>query len=83
MIAKLVVHGPGRAAALGALSAALETTEIGGSVTNIAFLAALARDPDFAAGDVDTGLIQRKQDLMKRAKAITDHIRELLGAPRE
>ena len=43
-------------------SEALEATEIAGSVTNLAFLAALARDPDFAAGDVDTGLIGRKQE---------------------
>ncbi|HEY6632811.1 MAG TPA: acetyl/propionyl/methylcrotonyl-CoA carboxylase subunit alpha [Rhizobiaceae bacterium] len=64
MIAKLVVQGPDRAAALGALSSALESTEIAGSVTNIAFLAALARDPDFAAGDLDTGLIARKQETL-------------------
>ncbi len=74
MIAKLVVHGPDRAAALGALSDALETTEIGGSVTNIAFLAALARDPDFAAGDVDTGLIQRKQETLTVAPAPSPEI---------
>jgi 3-methylcrotonyl-CoA carboxylase alpha subunit len=64
MIAKLVVHGADRIAALGALSEALESTEIAGSVTNIAFLAALARDADFAAGDVDTGLIARKQETL-------------------
>jgi 3-methylcrotonyl-CoA carboxylase alpha subunit len=68
MIAKLVVHGPDRSAALGALSEALEATEIAGSVTNIAFLAALARDPDFAAGDVDTGLIARKQEALTTAQ---------------
>jgi 3-methylcrotonyl-CoA carboxylase alpha subunit len=62
MIAKLVTHGPDRETALAVLSEALERTEIAGSVTNTAFLAALARDPDFASGDVDTGLIGRKQD---------------------
>ena len=67
MIAKLVVHGPDRAAALGALSEALEATEIAGSVTNVAFLAALARDPDFASGDVDTGLIGRRQEMLTTA----------------
>ncbi|MDQ2634554.1 MAG: ATP-grasp domain-containing protein, partial [Pseudomonadota bacterium] len=69
MIAKLVVHGTDRTAALDALSKALEATEIAGSVTNVAFLAALARDADFAAGDVDTGLIARKQDVLVRAQA--------------
>ena len=56
MIAKLVVHGSDRAAALGrAVAKRWTATEIAGSVTNIAFLAALARDPDFASGDVERG----------------------------
>ncbi|MEI5677542.1 MULTISPECIES: acetyl/propionyl/methylcrotonyl-CoA carboxylase subunit alpha [unclassified Mesorhizobium] len=61
MIAKLVVHAADRAAALNALGETLKATEIAGSVTNVAFLAALAADTDFASGDVDTGLIERKQ----------------------
>ncbi|MHA6646088.1 acetyl/propionyl/methylcrotonyl-CoA carboxylase subunit alpha [Mesorhizobium sp. A623] len=61
MIAKLVVHGPDRASALTALGTALAETEIAGSTVNTAFLAALAADPDFAAGNVDTGLIGRHQ----------------------
>lgn len=64
MIAKLVVQGADRTVALEALAEALDRTEIAGSVTNTAFLGALARDPDFAAGDVDTGLIGRKQDTL-------------------
>jgi 3-methylcrotonyl-CoA carboxylase alpha subunit len=67
MIAKLVTHGPDRATALGGLAAALESTEVAGSVTNLAFLAALAREPDFSAGEVDTGLIGRKQDELTRS----------------
>ncbi|TIT26395.1 MAG: ATP-grasp domain-containing protein, partial [Mesorhizobium sp.] len=55
MIAKLVVHGKDRAAALAALRKALAETEVAGSTVNTAFLAALAADADFAAGDVDTG----------------------------
>lgn len=62
MIAKLVVHGPDRQQALSGLVAALEATEIAGSVTNTAFLAALAGDADFAAGRLDTGLIARRQE---------------------
>jgi 3-methylcrotonyl-CoA carboxylase alpha subunit len=64
MIAKLVVPGPDRAAALGALREALAGTQVAGSVTNTAFLAALAADPDFSAGNVDTGLIARKQEAL-------------------
>ncbi len=59
MIAKLTVHGPSRAAALGQLHRALRATDIIGCTTNIDFLAALARHRGFARGKVDTGLIAR------------------------
>ncbi|MFO8125718.1 acetyl/propionyl/methylcrotonyl-CoA carboxylase subunit alpha, partial [Yoonia sp.] len=45
MIAKVTVHGANRAAALRALSAALDQTQVAGTVTNIDFLRALSRDP--------------------------------------
>ncbi|MER9634428.1 acetyl/propionyl/methylcrotonyl-CoA carboxylase subunit alpha [Mesorhizobium sp. M0228] len=64
MIAKLVIHGKDRRAALTALGAALSQTEIAGSTVNTAFLAALAADADFAAGDVDTDLIARHQQAL-------------------
>ncbi|MER8400887.1 acetyl/propionyl/methylcrotonyl-CoA carboxylase subunit alpha [Mesorhizobium sp. M1348] len=64
MIAKLIVHGKDRRAALTALGAALSQTEIAGSTVNTGFLAALAADADFAAGDVDTGLIARHQQAL-------------------
>jgi 3-methylcrotonyl-CoA carboxylase alpha subunit len=57
MIAKLIVHGATRDVALRRMERALATTEIAGTVTNLAFLAALVRHPRFASGDVDTGLI--------------------------
>lgn len=59
MIAKVIVHGQTREAALGKLLASLEATEVAGCVTNAGFLAALCRHEGFAAGDVDTGLIDR------------------------
>ncbi|MCK8484813.1 acetyl/propionyl/methylcrotonyl-CoA carboxylase subunit alpha [Aliiroseovarius sp. S2029] len=59
MIAKITVHAGSRAAALRQLSSALTHTEVAGSVTNLAFLGALTRHDGFAAGDVDTGLIER------------------------
>lgn len=64
MIAKIVVHAADRPTALSALAQAVDETEIAGSVTNAAFLSALARDADFAKGDVDTGLIGRKQEAL-------------------
>jgi 3-methylcrotonyl-CoA carboxylase alpha subunit len=62
MIAKVIVHGPGRTAALNLLVATLSEIRAAGTTTNLEFLTALARHPGFAAGKVDTGLIGR--DLM-------------------
>ncbi len=59
MIAKVIVHGPDRAAALRLLAATLTECQIAGCTTNGEFLAALARHPGLAAGQVDTGLIAR------------------------
>jgi 3-methylcrotonyl-CoA carboxylase alpha subunit len=59
MIAKLIVHGPTRSAALNKLSAALDDCQVAGAVTNIDFLARLCRNEAFARGEVDTGLIDR------------------------
>ncbi len=61
MVAKLIVKGADRAQALEGLATALEATRIAGSTVNTGFLAALARDAGFAAGDLDTGLIERNQ----------------------
>jgi 3-methylcrotonyl-CoA carboxylase alpha subunit len=69
MIAKLVVHGHDRASALAGLRALLAGTEVAGSTVNTAFLDALAADPEFAAGDVDTDLIGRKQESLTDAPA--------------
>ncbi|GMG84018.1 acetyl/propionyl/methylcrotonyl-CoA carboxylase subunit alpha [Paralimibaculum aggregatum] len=59
MIAKVIVHGPTRAAALNMLSAALADCHVTGSVTNLDFLGRLASHRGFARGEVDTGLIGR------------------------
>ena len=62
MIAKLVVQGPDREAALTGLAGALGASRVAGSTTNIAFLKSLAENKAFAMGDVDTGMIERDQD---------------------
>ncbi|MCQ0986911.1 acetyl-CoA carboxylase biotin carboxylase subunit [Jiella marina] len=59
MIAKLIVHGPDRPSALRRLARALGAVRIAGLVTNAAFLKRLAEHEGFAAGEVDTGLIDR------------------------
>ncbi|MBI6630240.1 acetyl/propionyl/methylcrotonyl-CoA carboxylase subunit alpha [Pontibaca salina] len=75
MIAKVIVHGPTRAVALSRLTRALARTQVAGSVTNLAFLGALARHPAVAAGDVDTGLIARDiDDLVRKLHPQPGHV---------
>ena len=70
MIAKVIVHDRTRDAALAKLRTALDATQIAGTVTNVDFLRALAADPDFAAGKVDTGLIERGMDRFAPAEVV-------------
>ncbi|AUJ64410.1 3-methylcrotonyl-CoA carboxylase [Aestuarium zhoushanense] len=71
MIAKLIVHGPDRDTALRQLARACAETEVAGTVTNLGFLGALARHEGFAAGEVDTGLIERDLDALTYRAAPT------------
>jgi 3-methylcrotonyl-CoA carboxylase alpha subunit len=66
MIAKVTTHAASRAEALFRLREALGLTHISGTATNLGFLQALCRDPDFAAGRMDTGLIARRQESLTR-----------------
>jgi 3-methylcrotonyl-CoA carboxylase alpha subunit len=61
MIAKLIVHGADRAAALAALRQALAATEIAGVANNVAFLRRIAASRAFSAAELDTGLIERNR----------------------
>ena len=64
LIAKLTVHAPDRAAALAKLTRGLEQTQVAGTTTNLDFLIRLSRQPDFAAGHPDTGLIDREVEAL-------------------
>ncbi len=77
MIAKLVVHGVTREAALGQMERALRWTDVGGTTTNISFLSALCGQADFAAGRVDTGLIERHLDALAPAPVACTKARSL------
>ncbi|MGI8726426.1 MAG: biotin carboxylase N-terminal domain-containing protein [Solirubrobacterales bacterium] len=59
MIAKVCAHGPDRATALRRLDRALSKTELLGLRTNAAFSRALIARPEVAAGELDTGLLER------------------------
>lgn len=74
MIAKIITHGPTRAVALSRMRTALADTQVGGTVTNLAFLGALCNHAGFTKGDVDTGLIARDlDDLVKVPAASVAH----------
>jgi len=60
MLAKIVAHGPDRAAALRTLDKALADTAVLGVVTNIEFARFLLADADVVAGRLDTGLLDRR-----------------------
>ncbi|NDV13775.1 acetyl-CoA carboxylase biotin carboxylase subunit [Crenobacter caeni] len=64
MIAKLIVWGETREAALRQLDAALASYQVVGVATNIRFLRRIAGNADFATGRVDTGLIARHLDTL-------------------
>ncbi|MEE8534499.1 MAG: biotin carboxylase N-terminal domain-containing protein, partial [Kiloniellales bacterium] len=59
LIAKLIVWGRDRAAAVARLRSALAETRIVGVTNNLEFLTVLAAHPAFARGDVDTDFIAR------------------------
>jgi 3-methylcrotonyl-CoA carboxylase alpha subunit len=64
MIAKLIATGATRNEAIGRLIDTLEGLEVWPVKTNAGFLARAAADPDFGAGDVDTGFIPAKIDAL-------------------
>jgi acetyl-CoA carboxylase, biotin carboxylase subunit len=59
LLAKLIVTGADRADAVGRLRRELGDCEIAGVTTNLPLLSALAGDPGFAAGGMDTGFLAR------------------------
>jgi 3-methylcrotonyl-CoA carboxylase alpha subunit len=68
MIAKVIGWDQTRGGALARLANALETAEVAGPRTNLAFLISTLRHPEFVAGNVDTGFIERhKGDLVSPA----------------
>jgi 3-methylcrotonyl-CoA carboxylase alpha subunit len=69
MIAKMIVWGEDRDAALAAMLAALEGSRIEGVKNNLAFLKAVIRHEDFVAGRLDTGLVERERAHLLEAMA--------------
>jgi acetyl-CoA/propionyl-CoA carboxylase biotin carboxyl carrier protein len=68
MLSKVIAHGEDRGAAIRALDKALANTAVLGVTTNIEFLRFLLADPDVVAGDLDTGLLDRRMPDFKPAE---------------
>lgn len=74
MIAKLIVRGEDRKDALRKMAAALQDYEVAGPVTNIDFLKRVCKSPDFVAGQVETGYIEKHREELFPQTALTDEV---------
>jgi 3-methylcrotonyl-CoA carboxylase alpha subunit len=72
MLAKLIVWGEDREVARVRLVEALGGCEVVGVATNVELLERIAAHPAFAAGKVDTGLIERNHDALLAPAATPD-----------
>ncbi|RMZ42402.1 hypothetical protein AFCA_009819 [Aspergillus flavus] len=74
MIAKLIVRGNTREEALRKLASALEEYEVAGPITNIEFLKTVCKSPDFVAGEVETGYIEKHREELFTREAIEPEV---------
>jgi 3-methylcrotonyl-CoA carboxylase alpha subunit len=89
LLAKLIAHGPDRAATIAALRGALDATRIEGVATNLDLLAAVLDEPSFVAGELHTGflgehrMVERLAEVPDEVIAAAAAVRSLAaGAPR-
>jgi acetyl-CoA carboxylase biotin carboxylase subunit len=59
LLAKVIAKGNTRAQAIGRVAVALKAFNIQGVQTNVALLLRVLQDPEFLAGNVDTGIVER------------------------
>ncbi len=71
MVAKIIVKGRTRERAITRLSSVMEKSAIGPITTNAQFIFKALNDDDFAAGRLDTGLIERKLDELTASNEIS------------
>ena len=80
LIAKIIVSAETRPAAAAKLSRACAAVEVWPVRTNAAFLARAATDPDFVAGRIDTGFIERHADRLIPSTEPSDAILQAAAA---
>ena len=66
MIAKIIVHAPGRLEAIRKMRVALEEMTVKGIDTNIEFQYLILHNTDFLVGNVDTGFLEKNTDAIVR-----------------
>ena len=79
MLAKLIAHGATRSLAISRARQALADTVMLGVTLNADYLSRVLAHPAFAAGETDTGFLDRHRDALKPA-TLTDAERQLLLA---
>ena len=81
MIAKLIAHAPDRRAAARRRAAGSAAVEVWPGKSNAAFLARVAGDEAFIAGQIDTGFIERRAaSLIPAAEPSEEVVRAAAGA---
>jgi 3-methylcrotonyl-CoA carboxylase alpha subunit len=80
LIAKIVVHGEDRTAALGRLEAALDATAVVGPATNLPFLRRVVREPAFRAASIDALWLDREGSRLVAAEDEPEPIDLVAGA---
>ncbi|MYS92644.1 MULTISPECIES: acetyl/propionyl/methylcrotonyl-CoA carboxylase subunit alpha [Streptomyces] len=81
MLSKVIAYGPDRATALRKLRSALAETVTLGVQTNAGFLRRLLAHPAVAAGDLDTGLVEREVEGLV-STAVPEEVYEAAAAVR-
>ena len=74
MIAKLIAHGDSRAQAIARLARACAAVEVWPLKTNAGFLARCLAEPDFIAGEVDTGFIEARLEALTAAPSPSEAV---------
>ena len=81
MLAKLIVHGDTRAAAIERARSALRQFPVLGLRTNVPFLIRLLEHPAFQAGTIDTGFVERELPaLLRQAPPCLRHVAMAVAA---
>ncbi len=83
MLAKVIAHAPTRPDAARALAGALERSQVHGVTTNRDLLVRILRHPEFLAGDIDTGFLERHDPAVlgaPLADAATEQLHAVAGA---